>query len=146
MQEEKRPQVQDISAETLKTLQSLERESKKQTMYLRIAATGTISTFLVVVVAIIAGVIAFYKIEAAMESALQEIENFSEQITAIDLDGMSQGIAEMVENIDGLVTESRDGINAATETMEEIDISTLNDAIEDLQDVMEPLSNFFNIF
>ncbi len=135
-----------IAEETLNTLKSIERESKKQTFYTRIAASGTIATMLLAIVALVAGFLAYQRIEVAMDDVMQEFEAFSVQLSSIDLSEMTDGISGMVDNIDALVTESRGSISAATEAMDAIDLDGLNGAIEDLQDVIEPLANFFNMF
>ncbi len=146
MQEKEPRTAEQIAEETLATLKSIERASKQQAFYTKVCASGTIATAILVVVAVIAGFIAYQKAAAAVEDVMEQIDGFSAQLTSLDLSEMNDSIAGMVENIDDLVSESRDGIAAATESMSEIDISSLNDAIEDLQDVMEPLASFFNIF
>ena len=52
----------------------------------------------------------------------------------------------MVNNVDGLVTTSQEGIEQAMEKINAIDIEALNQAIQDLSDVINPISTFFNKF
>jgi hypothetical protein len=48
-------------------------------------------------------------------------------------------LGAMVQNVDELVVTTREGLGA-------IDFKMLNQAIEDLADVVEPLAKFFNVF
>ncbi|MDD2442667.1 MAG: hypothetical protein PHG76_11195 [Eubacteriales bacterium] len=85
----------------------------------------------------------------------QAVEGFAE--TAIDLKAMQDAMDDFAaaaeqlktidfENINRLVQESRDSVTAAGEKIEQIDIATLNDAISNLNDTIEPLARFFNVF
>ena len=79
-------------------------------------------------------------------------------VVLADLEMVTSGLAEadleeMVGNVNGLVDQSREGVAVAKEGVElavekinAIDIATLNQAIKDFSDVVEPLAKFFNIF
>ncbi len=137
---------QELTEQILKTLKSMERESKKQTAYMRVSAASTILTALLIVLAFVAAGFAYYKLQEGIEQATLRLEEFSEELPLEDIEALSESMSLMVENIDGLVTESRDGISAATESMMEVDIQALNEAIADLQSIIEPLADFFNMF
>jgi len=51
-----------------------------------------------------------------------------------------------VDNVDSLVTTSQQSVRQITDKLNAIDFETLNLAIEDLADVVEPLAKFFNVF
>lgn len=67
-----------------------------------------------------------------METVLANLELVTTQLAGMDL-----GV--MVQNVDELVVTTREGLGA-------IDFQMLNQAIEDLADVVEPLAKFFNVF
>ena len=67
-----------------------------------------------------------------METVLADLKLVTNQLAGMDL-------GDMVRNVDELVVATRDGLGA-------IDFGTLNQAIEDLADVVEPLAKFFNVF
>ena len=67
-----------------------------------------------------------------METVLANLELVTTQLAGMDL-------GAMVQNVDELVVTTREGLGA-------IDFKMLNQAIEDLADVVEPLARFFNVF
>jgi len=78
-------------------------------------------------------------IAAQLETTLTNLEVITDQLAATDLEGM-------VENVDSLVATSQQSVRQITDKLNAIDFETLNHAIEDLADVVEPLAKFFNVF
>ena len=74
-----------------------------------------------------------------METVLTNLEIVTDQLAGMDL-------GTMVQNVDSLVTTSQVGVEQALEKLNGIDFETLNQAIKDLADVVEPLAKFFNVF
>jgi len=74
-----------------------------------------------------------------METVLANLETVTAQLARADLESM-------VQNVDSLVITSQSGVEQAMSKLSAIDFETLNRAIEDLADVVEPLAKFFNIF
>lgn len=74
-----------------------------------------------------------------METVLTNLETVTEQLAGMDL-------GSMVRNVDELVTVSQTGVEQAVGKLNTIDFDTLNRAIGDLADVVEPLAKFFNVF
>ena len=71
-------------------------------------------------------------IAAQAETVLTNLETVSDELAAADLEGL-------VTDVDSLVASSLEKISA-------IDIETLNKAIKDLAEVIEPLAKVANIF
>ena len=71
-------------------------------------------------------------IAAQAETVLTNLETVSDELAAADLEGL-------VTDVDSLVASSLEKISA-------IDIETLNKAIKDLAEVIEPLAKMANIF
>jgi hypothetical protein len=59
---------------------------------------------------------------------------------------MVENVDALVSNVDGLVAISQEGVEQAMEKLNGIDFEALNQAIQDLSDVIEPIANFFNTF
>lgn len=74
-----------------------------------------------------------------LETVLANLEVVTEQLAGMDL-------GSMVANVDELVTTSQAGVEQAMNQLNGIDFNTLNRAINDLADVVEPLARFFNVF
>ena len=88
-----------------------------------------------------------------MESVLSDLEGITAQTETIltNLDIVSGELAQadlkgMVEDVDVFVATGQSAVEQATEKLNIIDFETLNQAIQNLADVVEPLARFFNIF
>lgn len=79
------------------------------------------------------------QLEGQMDVILTNLDEVTQELAQADL-------AAMVENVDTLATTSQSAVEHATEKLDTIDLDTLNKAIQDLADVVEPLARFFNVF
>ena len=79
------------------------------------------------------------QLEGQMDGILTNLEEDTQELAQTDLAGM-------VENVDTLATTSQSAVEHATEKLDTMDLDTLNKAIKDLADVVEPLARFFNVF
>ena len=70
---------------------------------------------------------------------LNNLETVTSELAEVDLESM-------VTNVDALVTESQDGVKQALDKINELDITSLNQAIADLSAVVKPLADFFGRF
>ncbi len=70
------------------------------------------------------------------QAIMQNLSTVSEEVASADLTGM-------IENINQLVITSEESMGAALETVQSIDIQSLNNAIGDLRSVVEPLAKLF---
>ena len=52
----------------------------------------------------------------------------------------------MIGDVDSLVSSSQAGLEETLEKVNSIDIEKLNEAIDGLAKVVEPLTKFFNVF
>ena len=76
---------------------------------------------------------------AQMETVLANLEQTSQQLAAIDFQ-------PMVQDVDALVVAAQQSLDQTMGKLNTIDFNTLNEAIGDLADVVELLSNFFKVF
>ena len=77
-----------------------------------------------------------------LEKQIRELENL--EIVTAQLADMELG--DMIRNVDSLVTTSQDSLEQMMAKLNTIDFESLNDAIRNLADVVEPLAKFFNVF
>ena len=76
---------------------------------------------------------------ADLQTTLTNLEVITAELAEADL-------GSMADNVDSLVTSSQAGVEQAMEKLNSIDFDTLNRAIRNLSDVVEPLAKFFNVF
>lgn len=74
-----------------------------------------------------------------MQTVLGNLETTTQELAALDLSGMMDGI-------DALVASGQDGLAQTMEKLNTIDIETLNKAIKDLAAVVEPFAKLVNRF
>ena len=88
-----------------------------------------------------------------VEAVADQVNNMTGQAEIImdNMETVTQTLADadlggMVENVNTLTTESQSVVAEAMEKLDTIDINTLNKAIQDLADVVEPLAKVSNFF
>lgn len=74
-----------------------------------------------------------------MQTVLGNLEVVTEELAAVDM-------ANMVTNVDALVTEGQQSLQMTMDKLNSLDFETLNQAIEDLAEVIEPMSKIANVF
>lgn len=142
--------------QTLQLLDKLEKNSRKQTRYARIQCVFSIAAALLCLVVLVSVLSVMPRLNALAESTQQvalqaqevagqaqtvitNLETVSNQLLEADLPGMAR-------HVDELVTTSQEALASAMEKLNSLDLVKLNDAIQDLSDVIKPLANFFNSF
>ena len=73
------------------------------------------------------------------EGAAESMENVSKSLEQIDFVTMSKDISDLVLDADTSIKETMEKVEA-------IDFDSLNKSIEELRQVLEPLSEFFGMF
>ena len=74
-----------------------------------------------------------------METVLTNLELVTDQLAGMDL-------GSIVRNVDDLVVTTQEGVEQTMNRLNSIDFETLNQAIKNLSDVVQPLAKFFNTF
>lgn len=129
-------------------LEKLVKNSSKQLFYARVASLAAL--VLCAAVAVCLAVI-IPKVLSTIDSANEVLTQVSETITLADtalesVTEMSTSITDMGTTMDTFITDNAETVEEIMTKLEEIDFEGLNDAIEDLGDVVEPLANFFGKF
>lgn len=122
---------------------------KKRLFWTRLTALATISLLVIVLVAVIVSSIKLadmqndfdrmIKMADAMEGMSDNLANVSEQLEQIDWE-------DLAVNINLTAEKAQQSMDAALVAIDELDIETLNEAIANLRDVIDPLARFFNTF
>lgn len=95
-----------------------------------------------------------------LENAVGQVEDVAVQVNNMtgqaeiimdNMEAVTQTLADadlggMVENVNALTTDSQTAVTEAIKKLDAIDIDTLNKAILDLADVVEPLAKVAHIF
>ncbi len=81
-----------------------------------------------------------------MQELGTQAETVLTNLEAVSAELKDAGLAEMVDNVDSLVTSSQEGLEQALEKINTMDIDTLNAAIKNLSAVIDPLAKFFKVF
>lgn len=128
--------------EMLELLRKIDKSNRQQVLM------GRIRCFLALVVAVccVLTFLAVYRllpqfneIIGQMQTVLGNLETTSEQLAAMDLEGM-------ISDVDTLVVTGQQSLEQTMDKLNTIDLDALNQAIGDLADVVEPLARFFNAF
>jgi len=129
----------EYNNEATRLLRQIEENSRRganmSRMQMLFAAVAALC-FLAVLVAVLLYVPRVDGIITQMEHTLTNLEQVSEELNALDLEGM-------VSNVDALVTTGQESLKQTMEKLDTIDIETLNRAITDLAKVVEPLARLF---
>jgi len=135
--------------EMLELMKKLEESSRKQLLYARIQCVGVL-----VAVACFAGIFFLIRdflpqisaivteipgVVAQMEVVLGNLEVVTTELTTVDFAGM-------VEGVNTLVATGQIGLEETVAKLNAIDFEALNQAIDTLSQVIEPLAKFFKVF
>ena len=74
-----------------------------------------------------------------MQIVLGNLEEATAQLSLVDFSGM-------IGDVDALVTTAQQSLDQTMNKLNTLDIQTLNQAIEDLAKVVEPMSKLMNVF
>lgn len=79
------------------------------------------------------------KLLGQAEVVLTNLEEVTTELTQVEF-------TKMIDDVDELVSSSQQGLEETLEKMNSIDIEKLNEAIDGLAKVVEPLTKFFKVF
>ena len=74
-----------------------------------------------------------------LESILANLEQTSQQLATVDFQAM-------VQDVDALVATGQQSLEQTMDKLNTLDFDALNQAIGDLENVVEPLAKFFKVF
>ena len=142
---------------------NLEKYARQQLLFTKILC-GIFALVLVCIVVLTAAVSGAAKqlvaVIAPLENAVGQVEDVAAQVNDMtdeaeiimdNMETVTQTLADadlggMVENLNTLTADSQTAVTEAIKKLDAIDIDTLNKAIRDLSDVVEPLAKLTNFF
>lgn len=129
-------------------LEQLLAESKKRTRYTRLVAFAMVT---ILAVLLVTGIIVVPKaisvlgeIEALALSAEALVENAEASLGEIS--EMTVSLTDTSAGLDTFITDNAQTLSEAISEMKDIDVDTLNEAINDLHDAVAPFANLMNRF
>lgn len=138
----------------IELLEKLNETNRAQARWLRIQSVLTV----VMALFCLAAVVLVWKVAPQVNTVLEQtqsvltnMESVAEEVAAMDLESMVDNVDTLVTNVltlvedaETLVTEGQTSLETTMEKLNAVDFETLNKAIEDLSDIIEPIANFFN--
>lgn len=129
-------------------LEELVKNSRKQLFYDRIK---TLAALVIAAGVVYCAVLVLPSVMNTVQRANQVMAQVSDTITLADaalesITTMSGSITEMGDNMDALIADNAESVEKVMKKMESVDFDSLNKAIKDLGDVVEPFANFFGKF
>lgn len=147
----KEQNTQDITPENgaderSEILKRIEASNEAQARYARkqytMSLIGAAANVLVLCLVVFLTVTLLPKVISTFQNLnviMENVEMITNDLKEVDIEGM-------MKNIDSLVVDSTDSLNQAMKKINAIDIEKLNSAIRNLDDAVEPLANFANLF
>lgn len=121
-----------------KLLEKIEENSRRKLLYSRIQCVFSIisaACFVILLVTVLQFMPQLEILAEQAELVLTNLEAVTAELQKLDL-------SEMVANINSLVTTSQAGVEEALAKINEIDFDALNQAVEDLSSIVQPLADF----
>ena len=144
------------NTEMLELLKKMEKTNRQHATYAKLQFFFSVAAVVLCLVLLISVLQFIPQVQQMLSRAdiiLTNLEVVSDQLTNMDLSGMVANVDSLVSNVDslignvdGLVTTSQASLEDTLQNISQINFETLNKAIEDLSDVIEPLARFFNAF
>ncbi|MCR5594904.1 MAG: hypothetical protein K6G12_03585 [Lachnospiraceae bacterium] len=143
--ENNEPTKQDIPEDPITILI---KKQEKQLFYTRIMSLAVVAMAVMVLFVCVIIVPKVTKTIGQVDILINEVSDAIDNVNTslAGFDEMSTEITTAAEGINGLVEENAEVLSDSMNKLNSIDFEGLNDAIKDLQDVVEPLANFFNKF
>lgn len=130
-------------------LERLEKSNRQQVRYARLQSIlAVLAALCFIGLVVVAGSIVPELMDFASEAesllgqaevVLTNLEDVTNELAQVEF-------TKMIDDVNGLVTSSQQGLEGTLEKINSIDIESLNEAIDGLAKVVEPLAKFFKVF
>lgn len=144
-------------------LEKIEKQTRQQALFTKILCGLCVAVLLctLVLTIAVAGVAKqLMEVVTPLQDVASQVQDVASQVYAMtdqaetimdNMETVTQALADadlgtMVENVNALAAESQTIVSEAMEKLDTIDIDTLNKAITDLSDVVEPLAKVSKLF
>jgi archaellum component FlaC len=135
--------------------------AKQQLLWTKITgiASGAVAVILIVALILAGGFMRRVnslvektdRIAQRLESATAQLEDINLNAIGKDLEKISDELSKvnwgkLTDDINSVAVKAEESLKVAQKAITDLDIETLNEAIKDLRDVVEPLANLVNRF
>ena len=137
-------------------LEKIRKQSRVQlwlTVVLCVFCAVALICMLVLTMSITGAANELLALAAPLQDVMTQVQDMALEADTVmgNLNTVTQALADadlgsMVENVNTLTSDSQTAVTEAIEKLDTIDIETLNKAIQDLADVVEPLAKVSNFF
>ena len=127
-------------------LSKIEESERRQEKYAKRQYLMTIVMALCCAGMFCAVFLAYKSIVPTAQKSLQTIGAVAEDLGQVSNQLTEADLAALVDHVDKLAINSEEGIQKALEQINSIDIESLNQAIQDLSDVVSPLARLMGRF
>ena len=136
---------QNMDQNVLKQILVYQKKEARNSKILSIAAICVAAALLISLAIVVPKVFRFI---GQLEETVMEVDNLLVDVKSItkDVNDLADNVNSLVDNINNMVTDNMGAITDIVQSLNEIDFDTLNKAITDLSDVVEPLGNFERYF
>ena len=136
---------QNMDQDVLKQILVYQKKEARNSKILSIAAICVATALLISLAIVVPKVFRFI---GQLEETVMEVDNLLVDVKSItkDVNGLADNVNSLVDNTNNMVTDNMGAITEIVQSLNEIDFDTLNKAIADLSDVVEPLGNFARYF
>ncbi|MCR4587340.1 MAG: hypothetical protein K5682_02925 [Lachnospiraceae bacterium] len=115
---------------------------KRQQTCMLITAICTACTFIVITMV----AVKVMSVVPMVDDLYQRMVVISENLDHVSTELVEANIGETLKNFDTLITDAGTDMTGAMEKINSIDIETLNESIQKLDEVVTPMSEFFGRF
>lgn len=139
----------DQEQKLISLLESIEKSNRKQATFARLQMVLSLMSVLCCVALLIAGLTFLPKIQAIVteaETIVTNMEALTTELAKTEFTDVVNNINSLVSNVDDLVTTSQQGVEDTMTKINAIDFDALNQAIQDLSNVIEPLAKVVKRF
>ena len=136
---------QNMDQVVLKQILVYQKKEARNSKILSIAAICVATALLISLAIVVPKVFRFI---GQLEETVMEVDNLLVDVKSItkDVNGLADNVNSLVDNTNNMVTDNMGAITEIVQSLNEIDFDTLNKAITDLSDVVEPLGNMVRYF
>ena len=131
--------------DVLKQILTYQKKEARNSKILSIAAICVATALLISLAIVVPKVFRFI---GQLEETVMEVDNLLVDVKSItkDVNDLADNVNSLVDNTNNMVTDNMGAITDIVQSLNEIDFDTLNKAITDLSDVVEPLGNMVRYF
>ena len=118
------------------------RQEKRKLALMRVISLGVTASFLLLLAmaaAVISGLGKLQDMAIDVQMAAAELSAVTEELALVDWDALAQTVEEAA-------LSASSGLDSAVETLETLDLSTLNDAVTELSEAVGPIAEFARRF